>query len=355
MNTHNSTSFKLLNSLTIDENTNIAISPLSINIALTMLLPSCTTGETADQLLDIFGPYAGTEKLIGIFSELSNQIQQGEEGVIFNIANGLFAKIDVKDDYTDFLTNSFDAEVGKLESVEQINGWVAEKTNQEITRIVNDLTDVVVIILNAIYFKGTWSDEFDETLTIKKPFMNYLSDQIEVDMMFKRGEKLDYANTNGVQICKIPYGASKDYYATILLPEGDINELVAALDEDEALWERLLHSTRRRKITLGFPKFDIEYTVDLVKSLKGMGVESLFRPGSLLNAVENPDVYVSDIVHKCVVKVDEKGTVAAAVTAVLATLSCCEVKAVSMICDRPFMFNVCYFDKVVFSCVIKNI
>eukprot|EP01130_Rhizamoeba_saxonica_P012282 TRINITY_DN515_c0_g1_i2.p1 TRINITY_DN515_c0_g1~~TRINITY_DN515_c0_g1_i2.p1 ORF type:complete len:363 (-),score=68.61 TRINITY_DN515_c0_g1_i2:31-1098(-) len=349
---NNKTAFKLLKSLSSNPK-NIVISPVSINTALAMLVPACTEGETTQQLLSFYHPDIDQNTVVNTFSQLLRTVDEGEQGVVLNTANAFLSKIEANPLYVEQLKNLFDAEVGELKSVDQVNQWCAEKTENEITEIVQDLNNVVAILLNAIYFKGVWVNLFDVADTVRHNFANYVGETKLVDMMFRRKQKIEYGEIDGIQVCKLAYGTSSDYYATILLPN-DLNELIHALDSDELLWGRILNATRKTKIVLGLPRFELEYGVDLVQTLKSHGVNNIFLEGSLLR-VFDPTVFVSQIIHKAVVKVDEQGTTAAAVTAVVMSRCAVVEQPPNMVCDRPFLFNICYQDQVLFSCAVKDI
>eukprot|EP01130_Rhizamoeba_saxonica_P012283 TRINITY_DN515_c0_g1_i3.p1 TRINITY_DN515_c0_g1~~TRINITY_DN515_c0_g1_i3.p1 ORF type:complete len:369 (-),score=62.31 TRINITY_DN515_c0_g1_i3:41-1111(-) len=351
-NLNNKAAFKLLKSLSPTPE-NVVLSPVSINTALAMLIPACTEGTTTQELLSFYHPDVDQDTVVNTISQLFHHVDQGEQGIVFNTANAFLSNIVANPSYVELLKNTFDAEVGVLQSVDQVNQWCAEKTENEIKEIIQDLTDVVAILLNAIYFKGSWVEEFDVAHTVQRNFANSVGETKQVDMMFRRNQSIEYGEIDGVQVCKLPYGTSSDFYAVVLLPN-DLNELIHALDTNESLWEQILDATCKMKMVLGLPRFELEYGVDLVETLKSHGVNNVFKEGSLLRAF-NPSIYVSKIIHKAVVKVDEKGTTAAAVTAVTMKRKARASPTPTMVCDSPFLFNICYQDQVLFACAVKDI
>jgi serpin B len=239
----------------------------------------------------------------------------------------------------------FDAEVTALDfaspsAAPTINAWVNDKTNGLITEIVDDpiAVNLVMFLINAIYFKGDWTFQFDKDLTDDAPF--YLEDggQVQVPMMRTSGEiEIGHYRDDEVEAIDLTYGG-KAYSMTIVMPTGDggVSTLVQSLDA--ARWAEIIDGLTTSEWEVWMPKYTLEYELELSEVLKALGMEIAFDE---LNAdfskISDWQTFISAVKHKTFVDVNEEGTEAAAVTSV-------EVGVVSappaVIVDRPFVFAI---------------
>jgi serpin B len=202
--------------------------------------------------------------------------------------------------------------------------------------------ELVMFLINAIYFKGDWANPFDEELTREGTF--FLADGSEkpVEMMSyaKPDTVLAYLDQNeGVQVLDMKYGG-KAYSMTIVLPQqpGDIGPLVAGLDSEK--WQRWLDGLAQMQALVSMPKFTLEYELELNNALEALGMGVAFDPfgADFTKIYSGPQrAYLSKVKHKTFLDVNEEGTEAAAATSV-------EIGVTSMppmiVVDRPFLFAI---------------
>ena len=189
-------------------------------------------------------------------------------------------------------------------------------------------------LINAIYFKGDWVHPFNEKATQPAPFFAYGGKDMNVDMMYRTGPA-SYYQGEGYQALKMPYGQGK-LSMTILLPEGDIIDFVSDLTE-ESFREARLSPLPQEEVSIWLPRFSISYGIKkLNDSLIQLGMELPFSEYADLSGIRE-GTYISRVLHKAVIDVNEEGSEAAGVTVV-------EVQETAMMeptifrCDKPFLF-----------------
>ncbi|MGD8867842.1 MAG: serpin family protein [Gemmatimonadales bacterium] len=350
VNANNRFGFDLLRQLNAaDPDSNIFISPLSASMALGMTLNGAA-GSTYDAMRATLG-----------FGELSNEaINQSYRGLIdllidldprvtFGLGNSIWYRegFPVEQDFLDTTGEYFDAEVSALDfddaaAADVINGWVETETAGKIEQIIDPPIDpqTVMFLINAIYFNGTWTYEFDKSETEQAPF--HRSDGSTVPVMFMAQQTdLAYAHDEGYQAVDLPYGGEA-YSMTVVLPrEGvDIDSLIAELDADS--WEALLADARVTGLELHLPRFRLEYEKVLNDALKALGMEVAFVDGAADFSRIAPgwQLFISQVKQKTFVKVDEEGTEAAAVTSVEVGYTSIPSGPPVLRVDRPFLFAI---------------
>jgi serpin B len=221
-----------------------------------------------------------------------------------------------------------------------INGWVSLKTHGKIEEIIeppiNPLT--VMFLINAIYFKGTWTYEFDKENTIDCPFYTMDGSETNCRMMFIKSDFLYYENDK-VRVIDLPYGDGLFNMAVLLPAPGiDINTFIGQLTEED--WNMWMDNLTEHTVNLFLPKFELEYEITLNSVLNTLGMGIAFRPfeADFSNINDRPDLHISKVKHKTYVKVDEEGTEAAAVTVVEIGITSLPPGEVTMRVNRPFVF-----------------
>jgi serpin B len=216
---------------------------------------------------------------------------------------------------------SFDAEVLGLDfsspkAVSTINDWVKDKTEGLIDSIIEQSDrDVMMYLINAIYFKGQWMYEFDADHTSDESFSNADGAQKTVPMMSLHGT-LPYASLDNLSLIDLPYGDSL-YSMTIVLPHSteSIDELAASLTSET--WDEWTAKLRPVELDLFLPRFEIDYFSSLRSVLVDMGMTDAFSNAADFSRINSDqELFISNVLHKTVLKVNEEGTEAAAVTAV---------------------------------------
>ncbi len=324
---------------------NALISPASIALALGMVL----TG-TVDQVeQDIRATlHLSGQTRTGInagFAALQTHLVETGEGVKLALANSLWSDRNRAIPLADFVARcqeSFGAEAVTLdfdapESLDVINGWVNEKTLGKIPSIVtqDDMAMAILILINAIYFKGSWRIPFDPTLTEDGAF--HLTDDatVQVPMMTRLGDYATFADAD-VQAIRLPYGEDERFSMVILMPARwtTLADLAAKLDS--ALWHDWLTKLYPRRMNLVLPRFRVEDEWDLKNPLSALGMASAFADAEGFKRMLDGPAMIGKALHKTFMEVNEEGTEAAGATVVVMTRSLPPTFTV----DRPFLLAI---------------
>ena len=322
---------------------NVFISPYGISSALAMTYAGAR-GNTATEMAKSLHFGMPQEKLPGLFKSLNAQLMANAEksGQKLAIANGLcLTGGDVSKEFKKLLKNDYSAELftGNLET---INGWVKEKTEEKIPKILDKLDpNSVCVLLNAVYFKGNWASQFDKKRTRDATFSVSASKKATVPMMYQKAN-FKMLPKDGFQMVSIPY-EGEQISMVVLLPRA-VDGLAKVEAQVTPLtlkrWMAELDSRRARKIMLFLPKFKLETNYDLVPTCKAMGISDAFDASMAdFSGMGWPKgkLYISQIKHKAFVEVNEEGTEAAAATAVeMATKSARRHPIFRA--DHPFLF-----------------
>lgn len=329
---------------------NIMISPLSISVALAMAYNGAE-GETKTEMeeaLKLNG--LTTDEINASYKMLISALQSLDEDVIFEIANAIFYAdiFNVKPGFLETNKNIYDAKIESLDfsspsAVNTINDWVADKTNDKITEIIDQLSPYDrMVLLNAIYFNGIWSNKFDEKGTHNISFNRTDGSTIEVPMMSKL-EKLEYASNNLFKAIKMPYGNGQ-YNMVVFLP-ADANNSQDVIDElSGSKWKNWMDEfeiTDRVDITM--PRFKFAFEAGLNDILKKMGMQKAFMAETAdFSKITDEDLYISSVKHKSFIDVNETGTEAAAVTSVTFSTTSAgnEPQTVPFFVNKPFVFAI---------------
>jgi len=340
--------FKQVNQAAGD--TNIFISPLSVSTALGMVLNGAN-GKTYDEMKSVLElPGNSQDEVNQSYQNLNNLLTQIDPKVIFESANSIWYKqnLTFEQSFLDVNKTYFDAQVQALNfadpsSVNTINNWVSEKTKQKITSIIKSIPDgAVMYLINAIYFKGTWLYKFDSTATKDDNFYVTTGNPVICRMMNQKN-KFEYYKADNYQAIELPYGDG-DFQMLVILPSSgsDINSLINQMDEN--YWNNLLTSMDSAEVNLWLPKFKVEYSITLNDALKALGMTSAFAPfvADFSKIRKEKDLFISRVLHKTYVKVDEEGTEAAAVTAIEMGTTAVGPgeKQIYMKVDHPFIFAI---------------
>jgi serine protease inhibitor len=326
------------------------ISPLSIIIAYGMAMNGAED-ETYSQMQDVFGLTDLTREEINQAAlDLIELLTTFDEEVQFNIANSIWIKdtFDVDPDFIDTNQHYFKALVEKSDfsdpaTVDLINQWVSENTNgliDEITEApINPLS--VMFLINAIYFNGEWTYQFDPDNTEVKPFYPSEGTPIDVEMMrLEDSGDLQYTSGEDYQAINLYYGDA-GFAMTLVLPDEDtyLDSWFQDVSWDD--WKAMTNSFSSAAINLEMPKFELEYEIDGFKEiLQAMGITDAFEPAnsdfSRINSMYD-DLYISDTKHKSFIRVDEEGTEAAAVTSIEMGVTSAP-QTINLRFDRPYFY-----------------
>jgi serine protease inhibitor len=302
---------------------NTVISPLSATMALGMALEGAE-GETFEAMRDalrfqglareeINASYRG---LLDLFLELDPEVQM-------EIANSTWARegFPFVPAFFDAVTANFDAEVQELDfndpgAKDIINSWVNEKTNGRISQIVDAIDPLdILFLINAVYFKGSWTNKFETDDTRPRPFHLEGGEEITVPTMSGNPEGW-WGQVDGVQLGELPFGGQAFTMVFALPPEGQtVGDLLAELDDDS--WNQWMGALQEKDQLIELPRFEVEWDGGLKNALAAMGMGSAFVPeADFSRLTPAADAHISGVKQKTFLKVDEEGAEAAAVTSV---------------------------------------
>jgi serine protease inhibitor len=323
---------------------NVFLSPLSASMALGMTMNGAQ-GETLNEMRSMLG--FGELELRQInesYRDLIALLLDLDPSVDTRIANSVWYRNGFPFDqsFLDLVADYFSAEVQGIEMVDAdkatINDWVSDATGGKIRSIVDGITPLhVMFLINGIYFKGSWTRQFDPAATRDAPFRLEDGRNVQVKMM-KGTLPFGHRQMNGYQVIDLPYGNGA-FSMTILLPDqpGGVDALAASLDPVE--WAAATTDLPRRELELHLPRFRIEYKQELNETLKALGMNAAFGRADFsgMSSSHGRELFVSRVVQKSYVEVNEEGTEAAAATSV-------EIIVVSappaVYVDRPFLFAI---------------
>lgn len=320
---------------------NIFISPLSISIALTMTYNGAV-GETERAMAEVLEIDALDLSTINNSNKaLRNSLQNLDPKVQISIANSIWSRQGVEFN-PEFLNRNqvfFGAEIASLDfsspqAAAVINEWVNTNTNGKIEKIVDRIDpQTLLFLINAIYFKGNWQDEFNKSRTRQGIF--HLSDGSEkrVQMMRREGE-YPYFRGENFEATSLPYGDGRvSMYVFLPNRDSNLNKFLEDLNEEN--WEGWIAQFQNRRHEIMLPRFKLEYEVRLNDTLEALGRGIAFGGGADFSGM-GPSLFISEVRHKTFVEVNEEGTEAAAVTAVVGVKSLPPAFRV----DRPFFFAI---------------
>ena len=350
--TNNEFSFNFLKEiLKTDEGANVFISPLSVSFALSMVLNGAD-GTTKEQMMDTL-QLKGIE-LIDLntgMKDLNKSLYRADRKVELRIANSLWLRegTTFKKDFLKLNKKYYDAEIQVLNFYDKsasdtINKWVKKATNKKIKEIVPKKIDSLTIayIINAIYFKGSWTDEFDPDDTKEESFYLLNNKSKTHPLMYQQSE-YKYFESNDMQCISLPYGKGR-ISMYVFLPSEEVGIIKFLKEIDYKKYQTWTNQTRKEKVKLKLPKFKMEYEKNLKKILSDLGMPIAFdidnaNFGKMCNIP--PNVYIRKVKHKTFVEVNEEGTEAAAVTSISMGIKSAAPKQIyEMYINRPFFFTI---------------
>lgn len=289
--------------------------------------------------------YTGIDdaKLNESYQNLIRYLRQLDNQVELNIGNSLWVREGeaVKEDFLAVNRDIFDALVTPLDfsqdnAADRINQWISDATKKKIEKMVDSPipSDVVMYLINAIYFKGDWTEQFDKQNTYAAQFHAGDGSTREVMLMSRNG-KIEYGQGDGFKAVRLPYGSGKlAMYVILPAEDASINDFIAGLDKDR--WKVIKDSIAERKeVQLRLPRFQLEYGIkNLNDSLTALGMGEAFTDRADFSGIR-AGVYISRVLHKAVIEVNEEGSEAAAATVVMEAGA---AEPLTFIADRPFVF-----------------
>ncbi|XP_038189639.1 serpin B6-like [Arvicola amphibius] len=322
----------LLKILGEDSSKNVFFSPMSISSALAMVFMGAK-GNTASQMVQALS----LEKCSGNgsgdvhqgFQSLLTEVNKTGTQYLLKTANRLFGEktLDILASFKDSCCKFYEAEMEELDfkgdteqSRQHINTWVAKKTEDKITELLSPGTvnsDTLLVLVNAIYFKGKWEKQFKKEDTQEMPFKVTMNEEKPVQMMFKKSSfKMTYVEEISTAILLLPY-AGNELNMIIMLPDEHV-ELSTV--EKEITYEKFIEWTRRDKmdeeeVEVFLPRFKLKENYDMKDFLCKLGMTDAFEDRADFSGISSKQsLSLSKVLHKSFVEVNEEGTEAAAAT-----------------------------------------
>lgn len=352
----NAFAFDLFRHISADPG-NLVFSPYSISIALAMTYAGAG-GDTALQMAQAMHFTLAQDQLHPAFNQLALELDQegqtqgvpADKAFKLNVVNALWGQdgFPFLSAYLDLLAENYGAGMHLLDfrkdpegARKVINDWVSQQTAKRINDIIppgaiDPLTRLV--LSNAIYFKADWASEFSKDSTRDAPFTLLDGSQVSVPMMSQHS-RFRYSEGDGLQALELPYAGGQLSMILLLPQQGKFNDVQTSLDAEKL--DGLVAGLQVQEVNLWLPKFKFEYPLDLKDSLQKMGMIDAFDPNQAdLSGMDGSrDLYISAVLHKAFVAVDEAGTEAAAATVVSVEASSMPAGSpVEFKVDRPFFF-----------------
>lgn len=350
--TNNNFGLELFNKILEDEDkANVMISPASISLALGMTYNGAetTTRDAFENVLNYEG--MTREEVNEVYRNLIEVLVTNSDGNLVEIANSLWYHEDfpVRQTFLDINTSYFDSEVRELDfssptALEEINGWVSEKTHEKITKILEQLDPMSrMILINALYFNCVWEIEFDKDETELQPFYYSGGAGFQTVEMMKTESSFSYASTEEFSGVELPYRNEK-YSMYLILPAADIGLDGLLKDLDGQKWNVWLNQFHvEDEVQVLLPKFKFDYDRTLKQDLIAMGLEIAFNEQLAdFSGISEITLFISDVIHKTYIDCNEEGTEAAAVTAVVMNTTSVGPGGGPIVIrfDRPFLFAI---------------
>lgn len=343
--TTNAFGIELFTRVAQEEEKNLMLSPLSASVALTMLLNG-SGSDTYTQIRDMLGyPADMTQAEINeAYRSLIGQLLVADPEVTIHLANAVFYRIGypVKESFIRDMKEAFDALVKEMDfshpdAVDQINKWAADNTNQRITKVLDQIPgNVIMYLMNALYFKGDWTHKFDEKNTVEKPFT--LPDGSIVQAPTMEGEVQGlYVWNDEFTAVELPYGR-RNFSMVLILPKSNLAGFYQQFTPQkwQVLTAALNAATVWQPMLVSLPKFKFDYERILNNTLQSMGMVDAFDGRADLSGIADAGLFVSMVKQNAFIAVNEEGTEAAAVT----TIEIRESMVPTLAFDRPFVFAI---------------
>ncbi|XP_073951129.1 alaserpin-like isoform X6 [Choristoneura fumiferana] len=333
-------------------------------------LALASVGHSHDEILKVIGlPNDNVTKEV---FPLVNSRLRAVKGVELKMANKIYLPLDakIKEDFGALSKSVFGSEFKNIDFAEpepaakEINEWVEDHTNHRIKNLVNSDSfsdNTRAVLVNALYFKGSWLDKFDKALTTDRDFHVSKDKTVQIPTMFKKAEfKFAESHELDAKLLELPYEGEEASMLIILPNEIDgLPALQEKLKVPSAL-ETAIDNMYKVEVNVYLPKFKIETQIDLKKILMSVGVNDLFDSATarLNNLLENESgLFVSNAIQKAFIEVNEEGAEAAAANAFMVAYADFvgptppkpEFRA-----DRPFLYILKSGDNKLFSGVFAN-
>ncbi|KAI3381332.1 hypothetical protein SNEBB_009307 [Seison nebaliae] len=324
-----------------------------LNLAISLgLLTTGARGRSFNELTKVLGLPRNIKIIPTKFQEISKPLKSVKQ---FTMCQAMYIddKIEIEPSYKELAKKYFEFEIRNADfgnerskTVSIINSWISKKTNKLIENFltessIDSLTRLILV--NAILFKGTWVTQFDETKTHKRLFTAANGQVKKIDMMNIEMEfrYIDDCKEFDAKILNMPFAGDHLSFIVILPNNKRTGFINISSKFDSKVFEEVIESMIWLKVNVVIPKFKMETTKSLKESLKKLGIGSCFNgKGSFKGISPDHNLFISDVLYKAVIDVNEEGTVVAEATSVIMMLKSTAFAAPSLqfVCDRPFQF-----------------
>lgn len=327
---------------------NMFISPLSISMAFHMVYNGAESA-TKQAIADAFHiAEMPLDDLNYANAVLLSHLAYADSDVVSEIANSIWMRDrfepSVKTDFVDRNRIAYLAEIATRDfddetTVDEINGWVSDRTHKKIRTVLDPPipADAMMYLINAIYFNGSWAEQFDKAKTTDRSFTLTSGAQKSIPTMY-RHDHMDYLETEVFQAVRLPYGDGR-FSAFVFLPKTGhtLDTFHASLNVEN--WVNWLGSFSPMQGTLRLPKFEFRYKTDLKPPLTQLGMGIAFSDMADFTGIADAALTISDARHMSYVRLDEEGTEAAAVT-IIGVYATSIPQTFFMDVNRPFFFAI---------------
>ncbi len=333
-----------------EEDQNFMLSPLSASTALTMLLNGCD-GDTYTQLQGALSYPAGMSisEINEAYKSLVSQLLDADPKVKFALANAIFYKegFNVKPPFLATMREDYKAAIDALNfagpsALTTINKWANDNTNGKIPKVLDRIDPAAVMFLmNALYFNGDWTYQFDKSLTQDRPFYPDRGSSLNVKTMSSEAGTKIYYGSN-FKAVEMPYGRT-NFTMIVIVPEESLREFYPSFTPQS--WSQLTSEfdmiNEFKKFKVLMPKFKFTYEKILNDQLQSMGMVDAFIPFQAnLSGISDASIFVSFVKQNTFVDVDEEGTEAAAVTTIGIAYTSVNPQPREFVIDKSFFFAI---------------
>lgn len=329
---------------------NFMFSPYSLNIALSMTW-NAAKGETKEGIEKALGYEPNYGEAVNAYQKkIATALVKTDPSTKLSIANSIWYRqtAKLKATFEEIGKKWYDAEVNGVDFLDAntknlMNRWCENKTNGLIKKVIERTSkEDMMYLMNALYFKGVWAEDFEfkKTDTKQEDFTLENSTKVKVPMMYQKS-LMNYTEDEVFSAVSLPYGNGA-YSMVILLPKENktFSEMITHLKQSDVLSDKL-NMHKKAEVSLYLPKFKFEYNIVLNDILKTLGMDKAFaNDADFSNAFEAESLKVSEVKQFTYIEVNEKGTEAAAVTTVgfVGTSAPVVQKEIIFRADKPFAF-----------------
>ena len=332
----------------LSEESNVFVSPLSVNMALSMTLNGANDA-TLDEMKEALRAKNYSVDEINTYNKsLREALVAVDKSTTLSIANSIWYNTiyTFNNEFISVNKSNYDAEVtsvdfGSSNTVSRINNWVSDKTNKKIPSIIDELSaDDAMCLINAIYFKGIWREKFDKNKTKDEDFYSENGVSMGKVKMMNQTKHFQYTDDDNCKYLNLPYGNGAFSMIVMLPNEGKtIDDVISNLNNES--WNNAMHMGSC-EVNLQFPRFKVECSYEMDEAiLPEMGMMTPFTEfADFSDITTDRKIFITKVIHKSFVEVNEEGTEAAAATAVIMGPTSIPPAPIDYIVNKPFAFAI---------------